>query len=112
MEKKKERKKIEITKEDVRDCLSSTEKFEEKHGWGDTPYEERQVYAASQKVPVEVCLECPYFKKIESKGEPCVNVHGQPGACYYCRSQAKFYDMKGSALCMDLYRLFCKLNNT
>lgn len=60
------------------------------------PYDERQVWAASSLVPVELCIKCPYFKE----GSPSIN---QLGTCCYCRLEANYYDMTGDALCMEFF---------
>lgn len=87
----------EITSEDILPILDKMEKEE----W--VPYEKRQVYAALNKAPVELCLKCPYFKKFEFEGESGVNVHGQPGECCFCRWEADHYGMKGDVLCRLLF---------
>ena len=54
----------------------------DKQGWEDTPNKDRQVYAAVNKVPVEVCFSgCPFFEKFEFG----LNQHGQPGVCHSCQ---------------------------
>ena len=63
-----------------------------------TPYEKRQIYAADADVPIETCMECPYFKPVNGGG---LNIHGQPGVCCYCRHESKMYNMTGKANCLN-----------
>ena len=74
------------------DDLKNVSRVTSSYGWGETPYEERQVYAAMYNVPVEVCLECPYLKKRDDFGRKL-------GTCCYCRNEAKEFGMKGVSNC-------------
>jgi hypothetical protein len=82
----------EITVDDISPFL----KLLGQKSWGDTPYNERQVYAAASNVSVEVCLSCPYLEKYRDGFK---NRFGQPGICHYCRSSSERLGMKGEALC-------------
>ena len=64
--------------------------------WGEEDgYRERQIWAAIDLVPVELCIQCPYFRE----GSPTIH---QIGTCCYCRSEAKYYKMSGDALCANI----------
>lgn len=60
-------------------------------------YYDRHVYAALSMVSVELCKKCPYFHNYQDT-QPGVDFK-QPGACCYCRDEARKYNMTGQALC-------------
>ncbi|MFZ2226727.1 MAG: hypothetical protein WA064_05445 [Candidatus Moraniibacteriota bacterium] len=62
----------------------------------DTPYEQRQVYAAISNVPETTCIMCTYFMPTIGGG---VNTYGQPGACCCCRAEAHYHKMTGRPFC-------------
>ncbi|MFZ6015990.1 MAG: hypothetical protein ACOYUZ_06610 [Patescibacteria group bacterium] len=63
----------------------------------DVPYQKRQVWAAWAKVPVEICLRCPFFKPVQGGGK---NRSGQPGTCCFGRAEEDVNKMTGQPMCM------------
>lgn len=57
-------------------------------------YKDRQVYAAIAKVPVEICLKCPFCFEVRGG-----NMHGQPGVCCQGREEKNYHNMTGTPLC-------------